>query len=133
MSGNGSLNGARNITPKRLRKPKSMSEKKSTMKIKKELKNATFEYDEEKKSFTIYGEHPALRDVSNTVELNKVYAFAFMRFVVRISQRNWLRPKKKLDKSSGSVVSLDEIEDIPADESQMLIFEEAEDEQNMGI
>ena len=28
------------------------------------------------------------------VELNKVYAFAFMRFVVRMAQRNWFRVKK---------------------------------------
>ena len=59
------------------------------MKIKKELKNATFEYDEETKSFTISG----VDELYSTVELNKVYAFAFMRFVVRMAQRNWLRNK----------------------------------------
>lgn len=68
------------------------------MKIKKELKNATFEYDEEKKSFAIFTEHPSLRGVQNSVELNKVYAFAFMRFVIRMAQRNWLRKVK--DKST---------------------------------
>ena len=57
------------------------------MKIKKELKNATFEYDEETKSFTISGAD----ELYSTVELNKVYAFAFMRFVIRMSQRNWYR------------------------------------------
>jgi hypothetical protein len=65
------------------------------MKIKKELKNATFEYDEEKKVFTLY-DHEGL---NGTIELNKVYAFAFMRFVVRMAQRNWLRQSKKMDKS----------------------------------
>ena len=61
------------------------------MKIKKNLKYAEFEYDEESKSFTIIDtEH------GGVVELNKVYSFAFMRFVIRMAQRNWLRkiPKK---------------------------------------
>lgn len=94
------------------------------MKIKKELKNATFEYDEEAKSFTISGEHPALRGVSNAVELNKVYAFAFMRFVVRMAQRNWLRnptkSKKLIDKAELTMLEL-EIEDIE-DTNQMVMF-----------
>jgi hypothetical protein len=63
--------------------------------IKKELKNATFEYDEEKKVFTLY-DHEGL---NGTIELNKVYAFAFMRFVVRMAQRNWLRQNKKIEKN----------------------------------
>ena len=56
------------------------------MKIKKSLKYATFEYDEETKKFSI-------EDNSGVegIELNKVYAFAFMRFVIRMSQRNWYR------------------------------------------
>jgi hypothetical protein len=57
------------------------------MKITKELKNVTFEYDEEKKTFTIL----EAEGFNGYVELNKVYAFAFMRFVVRMAQRNWLR------------------------------------------
>lgn len=65
------------------------------MKIKKELKNATFEYDEEKKVFTLY-DHDGF---NGTIELNKVYAFAFMRFVVRMAQRNWFRQSKKIEKS----------------------------------
>jgi len=95
------------------------------MKIKKELKNATFEYDEEKKSFTISGAHPSLRGVSNTVELNKVYAFAFMRFVVRMAQRNWLRnpnkSKKLIDKAEATMIEL-ESEDIE-DPDQMIMFD----------
>lgn len=59
------------------------------MKITKELKNATFEYDEETKKFLIIDS-----EGGGFVELNKVYAFAFMRFVVRMAQRNWLRVKK---------------------------------------
>jgi hypothetical protein len=61
--------------------------------IKKELKNATFEYDEEKKCFYIGSKE------GERIELNKVYAFAFMRFVVRMAQRNWLRQLKKTDKN----------------------------------
>ena len=64
------------------------------MKITKELKNVTFEYDEEKKTFTIL----EAEGFNGYVELNKVYAFAFMRFVVRMAQRNWLRatPTKQI-------------------------------------
>ena len=90
------------------------------MKIKKELKNATFEYDEEKKSFTISNGD----GLYTTVELNKVYAFAFMRFVVRMAQRNWLRnpnkSKKLLDKAEATMVEL-EIEDVE-DPDQMIMF-----------
>lgn len=69
-----------------------------TMKIRKKLKNAEFEYDEETKKFLIIdGEGDAV------VELNKVYAFAFMRFVVRMAQRNWLRNKKSSDKNEDSI------------------------------
>ena len=61
-------------------------------KIKKELKNATFIYDEEKKYFIIGGKG------GEFIKLDKIYAFAFMRFVVRMAQRNWLRPNKAVDK-----------------------------------
>ena len=94
-------------------------------KIKKELKNATFEYDEEAKSFTISGEHPVLRDVNNSVELNKVYAFAFMRFVIRMAQRNWLR-NKKLNPKEPSPCSEDMGEDS-LNPDQMLFFENNEE------
>ena len=68
------------------------------MKITKNLKYAEFEWDEETKSFMITEED------GNRVILNKVYAFAFMRFVVRMAQRNWLRKQKKPNK---------QIEDAP--------------------
>ncbi len=81
--------------------------------IKKELKNATFEYDEEKKSFLVTSKD------GESIELNKVYAFAFMRFVVRMAQRNWLRTKKSIDKTVEDVVESEHI-DHP---DQMKIFE----------
>jgi len=90
------------------------------MKIKKELKNATFEYDEEKKSFTISNGD----GLYTTVELNKVYAFAFMRFVVRMAQRNWLRnpnkSKKLLDKAEATMIELETEE--AEDSDQMIMF-----------
>lgn len=85
--------------------------------IKKELKNATFEYDEESKKFLII-------DTENgeAVELNKVYSFAFMRFVIRISQRNWLRTKKSVDKVEEIML---ELEDTPEENpNQMDLFNE---------
>jgi len=66
------------------------------MQIKKDLKYATFEYDEGTKSFKI------INDDGATVVLNKVYAFAFMRFVVRMAQRNWLRSKAVSGQKSDS-------------------------------
>ena len=64
---------------------------KNKMKITKELKNVTFEYDEENKQFRVQdGE-------GNEVVLNKIYAFALMRFVIRMAQRNWLRSNKTID------------------------------------
>jgi len=71
-----------------------------TMKIRKKLKNAEFEYDEETKTFTIMEED----GFHGHIQLNKVYAFAFVRFVVRMAQRNWLRNKKPLDKDGEDVL-----------------------------
>ena len=82
--------------------------------IKKELKNSTFEYDEEKKSFVIKGQN------NQFIELNKVYAFAFMRFVVRMAQRNWFRGAKAPNKVKQEEVStIDEIENP----NQLKMFE----------
>lgn len=69
------------------------------MKIEKNLKYATFIYDEDSKEFTIQTTpkgKPESGHASdgNSIVLNKIYAFAFMRFVVRMAQKNWLRPKK---------------------------------------
>tara|TARA_B100000212_G_scaffold341984_1_gene326977 strand:- start:11881 stop:12126 length:246 start_codon:yes stop_codon:yes gene_type:complete len=69
------------------------------MKIRKKLKNAEFEYDEETKKFLIIdGED------GGVVELNKIYAFAFMRFVIRMAQRNWLKGKKVIDKTNENMI-----------------------------
>tara|TARA_Y100000310_G_C20621528_1_gene783590 strand:- start:433 stop:735 length:303 start_codon:yes stop_codon:yes gene_type:complete len=93
------------------------------MKITKNLKYADFEYDEESKSFTIID-----TEDGGVVELNKVYAFAFMRFVVRMAQRNWLR-QKKLDKTVESVI---ECADNKI-EQQEFFLQEPENEETMGI
>tara|TARA_Y100000361_G_scaffold126733_1_gene120861 strand:+ start:24739 stop:25002 length:264 start_codon:yes stop_codon:yes gene_type:complete len=78
------------------------------MKIKKELKKVEFEYDEEAKKFLITD-----KENGGELELNKVYAFAFMRFVVRMAQRNWLRQNKKtekrLDKTTETMVESEDI------------------------
>lgn len=79
------------------------------MKIKKELKNVSFEYDEETKTFTIMEQD----GFHGHIQLNKVYAFAFMRFVIRMAQRNWLRNKKPLD---------NDIEDMLSCDNQMEMF-----------
>ena len=74
------------------------------MKIAKELKHATFEWDDEYKCF-IVTEHI---DGSRVV-LNKVYAFAFMRFVIRMAQRNWFKKVvKKENKPLDNLPTLDE-------------------------
>lgn len=85
------------------------------MAIRKELKNITFEYDEEKKIFTIM----EADGFNGYIQLNKVHAFAFMRFVVRVAQRNWLRTKKSVDKVQDTMIEL-EVEDP----NQLTMFEE---------
>jgi len=74
--------------------------------IKKELKNATFEYDEDSKVFTLFDS----TGPSQSISLNKVYAFAFMRFVVRMAQRNWLRSKKTIDKTTDSMLESEHVD-----------------------
>ncbi len=81
-------------------------------KITKELKNATFIYDEEKKTFTIM----EADGFNGHIELNKVYAFAFMRFVVRMAQRNWLRSNKSISK----IIEEEELEEN--DSNQLNLF-----------
>ena len=76
------------------------------MKITRKLKYATFEYDEETKHFTIEAEDANADSTEKKffkIRLGKVYAFAFMRFVVRMAQRNWLRNKKSSDKNEDSI------------------------------
>ena len=71
------------------------------MKIKRKLKHGSFEWDDEAKMFKITnGEY--------SIELGKVYAFAFLRFVFRIAQRNWFRKMEaKPKKNQGKEVICD--------------------------
>jgi len=73
------------------------------MKITKELKYAAFEWNEETKTFSVTDAN------NNTIELNKIYGFALMRFIIRIAQRNFL--KKPLLKAPVSDI-VDEAEEI---------------------
>jgi len=85
------------------------------MKITKQLKYAAFEWDEEDKTFTVTDED------GTRVILNKVYAFAFMRFVVRMAQRNWLRQTKKAKKVVKEMTEVVEVEnDIDHPDQLML-------------
>jgi len=89
------------------------------MKITKELKYSTFEWNEDAKTFTINDKE------GNEVRLNKVYAFAFMRFVVRMAQRNWLKGKKRVDNKGHTVVSFNKEE---LETPHQLIFDEIVEE-----
>ena len=55
------------------------------MKTIKDLKHARFTWDEKAKSLIV--EQP----LGNRIELDKTYAFALMRFVIRIAQKNFLK------------------------------------------
>ena len=79
--------------------------------IRKELKFANFEYNEDEKTILIetrsaeepvmgYGETEEeyakrvdehIPPITGRIHLNKVYSFALLRFVIRIAQRNWFR------------------------------------------
>ena len=52
----------------------------------------------------------------NKVELNKIYSFALMRFIIRIAQKNFT--KKTLQKES-SLVSIEENQEPPEDPRQI--------------
>jgi hypothetical protein len=69
------------------------------MKIERKLKYGSFKWDDETKKFTV--EHKG-----QSIELNKIYAFAFLRFAFSISQRNWFR---KLEKPKAEKVRAAEI------------------------
>ena len=58
------------------------------MKITRNLKHSSFEWDDETKKFKI-----TQGDVE--IELGKDYAFAFVRFAFRVAQRNWFRKQAK--------------------------------------
>ena len=61
------------------------------MKIERKLKYGSFGWNDETKKFTI--EHKG-----QSIELNKIYAFAFLRFAFSVAQRNWFRKLEKPDK-----------------------------------
>ena len=58
------------------------------MKIKRTLKYGSFGWDDETKKFTVEYK-------GQSIELNKIYAFAFLRFAFSIAQRNWFRKMAK--------------------------------------
>ena len=58
------------------------------MKIKRTLKYGSFGWDDETKKFTVEYK-------GQSIELNKIYAFAFLRFAFSVAQRNWFRKAEK--------------------------------------
>ena len=80
--------------------------------ISKQLKNASFEYNEELKTFSVQDSE------GNCIVLNKIYAFALMRFVIRMAQRNWLRSNKTIDE----LIEEDEEEINTEDPAQLTLF-----------
>ena len=79
-------------------------------KMRRELKFATFEYDEDDKTITIETRNdtpigrsddeikagePEIYPTNGRIHLNKVYSFALLRFVIRIAQHNWFRKLRK--------------------------------------
>ena len=54
------------------------------MKIERKLKYGSFGWNDETKTFTIEYR-------GKSIELNKVYAFSFLRFAFSVAQRNWFR------------------------------------------
>ena len=78
------------------------------MKIKRELKFATFEYDDADKTIMIETKNKSARttedgeevfDINGRIELDKVNTFALLRFMIRIAQRNWFRKWLKPENS----------------------------------
>jgi|TARA_R110000824_G_scaffold207651_1_gene393143 hypothetical protein len=80
------------------------------MKITKELKYASFTWHDANKEFTVTDSN------NNTIELNKAYGFALMRFIIRIAQKNF--SKKSLQKEMDSDI-IEEIEENFEDPRQI--------------
>ncbi len=84
------------------------------MKIKRELKHGSFEWNDETKMFKITnGEY--------SIELGKVYAFAFLRFVFRIAQRNWFRKMETKPKKGKEVICDKNIRDGKMEIEQFIL------------
>jgi len=58
------------------------------MKVERKLKYGSFSWDDETKKFIV-------KHKGQSIELNKIYAFAFLRFAFSIAQRNWFRKLEK--------------------------------------
>ena len=65
------------------------------MKIKRSLKYGSFTWDESTKTFTIEYR-------GKSIELNKTYAFSFLRFAFSMASRNWYRKLQKPMKNSNN-------------------------------
>tara|TARA_R110000824_G_scaffold302650_1_gene490410 strand:+ start:172 stop:426 length:255 start_codon:yes stop_codon:yes gene_type:complete len=77
------------------------------MKIIKELKHARFTWDEAHGIFSI--ECPK----GYKIELNKVYSFALMRFIIRISQKNFLKKPLSKEEKNAIIEETEEEHDDP--------------------
>ena len=91
------------------------------MKIKRTLKYGSFSWDDETKKFTV--EHKG-----QSIELNKIYAFAFLRFAFSVAQRNWFR---KAEKPKVEMPETEAICDKNIRESKVVIL--AQKEEGMEI
>ncbi len=65
--------------------------------IAKTLKFGNFIYDEER-DLIIATLNDKDGNITGRIELNKTYSYALLRFIVRISQRNWFRRKAVIKK-----------------------------------
>ena len=75
------------------------------MKTTKELKRGTFTWDDELKKLTVE------TDNGDKIELDKIYSFALMRFIIRIAQKNFLK-NPLTNKEESAIVEEDlELED----------------------
>ena len=77
------------------------------MKVIKELKHARFTWDEAHGIFSL--ESPK----GHKIELNKVYSFALMRFIIRISQKNFLRKPLSKEQKRAIIEEIEKEHDDP--------------------
>jgi hypothetical protein len=95
------------------------------MKIKRTLKYGSFGWNDETKKFTIkHGEQ--------SIELNKIYAFAFLRFAFSIAQRNWFRKIEK-PKAKKEVICDKNIRNEKFKAEQFSLFDEEYKEKHQEV
>ena len=88
------------------------------MKIKRSLKFGSFGWDDETKMFTI-------KYKGNSIELNKIYAFSFLRFAFSIAQRNWFRKTDKPKKEKAIICEANQpLNPITKDGEQFPLFKD---------